>query len=558
MLRTLLLTTALLAATTQPAAAETKRPNFLFIVADDLGFSDLGAFGGEIDTPHLDALAHAGLRLTGFHTAPMCSPTRAMLLTGSDSHRTGLGAMRESSAPSLQAVPGYEGFLRADAPTLAERLSEVGYRTLFSGKWHLGVEPDQDPHARGFQQSFSFAQGAHYHFGPRPASTWADPEGKFPPLTGIAASSGMINPTYREDGVEVARLPDGFFSSDTFASKLIDQIKSGQHSGKPFFAYLAFTAPHAPLHAPKQTIAKYKGRYDDGYEALRARRVQRQVELGLAPAGTTAHPLVGVPRWDELSPDERRLSARTMEVYAAMVDNLDHNVGRVVAALRETGELDNTVIVFLSDNGAEGGEYASTKIPSMGRHVAASDNSLDNLGANTSFISYGPAWAQAASAPSRLYKSFASEGGTRAVAFISGPLVKRPGTIANTYTHVTDLVPTVLETVGAPVQPGRFAGRAATPIDGVSWTAFLRDGAPVYAADRPVGTELHGARSIRQGDWKITATRGGDWELFNIAADPGETRDLSVQEPDRRAELIAAWDAYAREVNVIPTSPAAP
>jgi arylsulfatase A-like enzyme len=254
------------AATVGSVQAKERRPNLLVIVADDLGYSDLGAFGGEIRTPNLDKLALNGIRLAGFHTAPTCSPTRSMLLSGTDNHRAGLGTMAEMIRPNQQGKPGYEGYLRSDVATLAERLSVSGYRTLLSGKWHLGLTPEQDPHARGFERSFALLQGGHNHYG-----TDADPE-----------KGGRA--TYTEQGKRLTQLPPDFYSSDTFATRLIEFLGEEPASGKParpFFGYLAFTAPHWPLQAPAEDIARYKGRYDEGFDVLRERRLARQRELGI-------------------------------------------------------------------------------------------------------------------------------------------------------------------------------------------------------------------------------------------------------------------------------------
>jgi arylsulfatase len=540
-MRWLLALLLLLLVPSQAMAREAaKRPNFLIIVADDLGFSDLGAFGGEIDTPNLDALALAGMRLTGFHTAPACSPTRAMLLTGSDSHRVGLGAMSELTQVNQQGRPGFEGYLRADTATLAERLSAAGYRTLYSGKWHLGVKPEQDPYARGFHHSFALLHGGHNHFG-----TGMSPDPEQP--------SG-----YREDGVAVTSLPADFYSTDFFADRLIGQLKrskAGRDGHMPFFAYLAFTAPHFPLQAPPEAIAKYRTRYDAGYEVLRERRLKRQRELGLVDASVVPHRLVDTPRWDALSDEERRVSARNMEIYAEMVDRLDQAVGRVIATLRETGELDNTVILFLSDNGAEGQQVLDTPIEALRQIARASLGDIEGMGSARTYLSYGNGWAQAATAPSWRQKAYATEGGTRSVAFIWGPVVRKPGAIARAYMHVTDVVPTFLDIAGVPLEPGRFDGRAVQPIDGLSWSAFLKRGAAIYPAERAVGNELFGSRSLRRGDWKLTDISDGRWRLFDIAADPGETRDLSQEEPARKAALLKAWEDYAKSVGVVLPDP---
>ena len=523
---------------TQPAAAEnSSRPNFLIIVADDLGYSDIGAFGGEIATPNLDAIATSGLRLTGFHTAPTCSPTRSMLLSGTDNHRAGLGSMAELLAPNQKGQPGHEGYLRPQVASLAELLSANGYRTLLSGKWHLGVTPGQDPHARGFQHSFALLQGGHNHFG-RGIST--DPAKGY---------------TYTQDGKVLSALPDGFYSSDYFATKLIEELKTsgkGTEGEKPFFAYLAFTAPHWPLQAPKEDIAKYRGRYDAGFEVLRAQRLKRQAELGLLDPAVAAHePVLRKGGWDSLTAEQKRVASRDMEIYAAMVDRLDQNVGRVIADLKRTGQYDNTVILFLADNGAEGMDLTATEMAGIGKLAAGADNSFDNRGAATSYVGYGPGWAQAGTAPSWLVKAYATEGGTRTVSFINYKGFKRQG-IANAFLSVADVVPTFLNLAHVPDPQGSFAGRQVEPIRGKSWVPYLSETADrVYAPGDSIGTELFGSRALRQGDWKITDIGDGEWRLFNLAEDPGETHDLSLEHPDRKQQLIAAWDAYAKDVGVI-------
>lgn len=536
-IRTALLAASFLVSGSQLAAKETDtRPNFLVVVADDLGYSDLGAFGGEISTHNLDALARTGVRLADFHTAPACSPTRAMLLTGAGSHRIGLGTLPEVTQENQRDKPGYEGYLHLNVPTLAERLAAVGYRTLFSGKWHLGVQPEHGPFARGFQYSFALANGGHNHFG-----------------LGIAADPTK-GATYRENGVTVTSLPADFYSSDYFADKLIQQITStrnGTDGKKPFFAYLAFTAPHFPLQAPPEAIAKYKGRYDAGYEALRGQRMLRQLELGLMNPSTQPHDMVDAPKWADLSPEEKRVSARKMEIYAAMVDRMDENVGRVISALKATGELDNTVILFLSDNGAEGMDVSNASIAGIRDHARATEADIEGMGTAATFISYGNGWAQAATAPAWRVKGYATEGGTRSVAFIAGPGVRRPGSITHTFMHVADVVPTFLELAGVPWSQGSYSGRPVPPLIGLSWGKFLRYGKPVYPADKSVASELFGSRSLRQGDWKLTDISDGRWRLFNIAEDPGETCDLSVQYPERRAKLIDAWDDYAASAGVV-------
>ncbi|HKX87999.1 MAG TPA: arylsulfatase [Sphingopyxis sp.] len=517
-----------------PAQAKERRPNFLVIVADDLGYSDIGAFGGEIATPNLDRLALAGIRLAGFHTAPTCSPTRSMLLSGTDNHIAGLGTMAEMIRPNQKGKPGYEGYLRNDVATLAERLSGGGYRTLFSGKWHLGLTPEQDPHARGFGRSFALLQGGHNHFG-----------------TDVGTTA-----TYTEQGKALTRLPSDFYSSDYFASRLIDFLGERPEQGKarPFFAYLAFTAPHWPLQAPPDDIARYRGRYDAGFEVLREQRLDRQRKLGILSADVIPH----TPRnrdgsWDSLTADQQRTAARNMEIYAAMVDRLDRNVGRVIEALRASGELDNTVIVFLADNGAEALDVETTGAEMLAARVKEADNGFANRGTASSYVTYGAGWAQAATAPSWLTKGYQSEGGTRAVAFISGKGIPRRDGADTQFLSVADIAPTLLELAGLNARTvAGVRGRAVRPITGRSWVGWLRSPATrVYGANDGFGSELFGSRAYRQGDWKLTDIGDGKWRLFDLARDPGETRDRSFLELERREKLVEAWNRYARDVGII-------
>lgn len=517
--------------------ARPARPNFLIIVADDLGYSDLGAFGGEIPTPNLDRLALNGVRLTDFHTAPTCSPTRAMLLTGSDHHVAGLGTMAELQAPNQLGLPGYEGYLRRDVATVAERLAPQGYRTLYSGKWHLGLTDDQDPYARGFRYSFALRPGGHNHFGTDITN----------PQTG--------KPNYSENGKPLSSLPAGFYSSDAFADRLIGQLRaSSSEQPSPFFAVLAFTAPHWPLQAPAADIARYKGRYDAGFEVLRQQRIARQEALGLIPRGTAANtPKLPGGTWDSLSTEARAAAARDMEIYAAMVDRLDQAVGRVIAELERTGELDNTVIVFLADNGAEGLDPDGSAKPILGPVIARADNRFANRGTESSYVLYGPGWAQAATAPRWLMKGYATEGGSRVPSFVYWPASARRGQIADTLLHVSDITPTVLELAGVTEAGSTPASLAPVkPITGLSWAAWLRgEAAQVRGPGEALGTELFGSRSLRQGEWKITDIGDGRWRLFDLASDTGETRDLAATNPAKLAELAQLWEAYARTSNVV-------
>lgn len=518
-----------------------KRPNILVIVADDLGFSDIGAFGGEIDTPHLDALAYAGLRLTDFHTAPACSPTRSMLLTGTDHHIAGIGTMLEV-APEFRGAPGYEGYLNDRVVTVSELLRDAGYQTLMSGKWHLGMSRETSPWRRGFQHSFALLPGAANHYGAAPL------------LHPSAAS-----PIYIEDDVFAKNLPQDFYSSDYFTDKLLGYLHD-RTDRRPLFAYLPFTAPHWPLQAPDELIRKYRGRYDAGPDILRQERLKRMQDLDLCPSAVIAHPVVAdTQAWNELSDEARALSARSMEVYAAMVERMDWNIGRVVHALRTTGEIDNTVIVFLSDNGAEGAIVEAFPLvgPQIRQFIQTHcDNSLENIGRGNSFVWYGPRWAQAATAPARLYKTLTSEGGIRVVAFVTYPGFANQQAISSAFTTVMDLTPTFLELAGTQHPGTSYNGRTVAQLRGRALTALLRgETTTVHPPEYATGWELFGHRAIRQGEWKavflLPPYGPGRWQLYNLTYDMGETKDLALTNPHKLSSLLSLWEEYVVQTGVL-------
>lgn len=521
------------------------RPNFLVIVADDLGFSDIGAFGGEINTPNLDRLAHGGIRLTDFHSAPACSPTRAMLLTGTDHHVAGIGTMLEMAAPDFQGAPGYEGYLNDRVVALPELLRDAGYLTLMSGKWHLGDTIDRSPWARGFDRSFALLPAGASHYGTRGG-------GGLSPV-----------PTMFTEDDQFVTVGEDFYSSDAYTDTLLQYLGDRPESpeDQPFFAYLPFQAPHWPLHAPQETIATYHGRYDAGPDALREERLAALTQLGLCPPGVEPHPVVadGAPEWADMTDEERAVSARNMEVYAAMVDRMDWNIGRVIDYLDGTGELDNTVVIFLSDNGAEGTivEAMPLRGPEIEAFVAKHcDNSVDNLGAPTSWAWYGPRWAQAATAPSRLHKAFTTEGGIRVVGFVAWPGFARQGEIGTAFTTVMDIAPTLLELAGATHPGTEYRGREVEPMRGRSMVPYLSGLAEaVHDADTGTGWELFGRRAIRQGDWKALHLPepygSGTWQLYDLSSDPGEVHDQAASRPDKLADLLELWDRYVEENGVI-------
>lgn len=527
-----------------------KRPNFLLIVADDLGFSDVGAFGGEIATPNLDRLALDGLRLTDFHSASACSPTRAMLLSGTDHHIAGIGTMAEAMLPMHQGQPGYEGHLNFNVVPLMQLLQDAGYLTLMSGKWHLGLTVETSPWARGFTRSFSLLPGAANHYASSPDTRSDPPQPK-------------LKTVYLEDDQTIEALPHGFYSSDGFTDRLLDYLAERADTSQPFFAYLPFTAPHWPLQAPDELVAKYRGRYDAGPDELRAERLERLRALGLCGEDVVAHPVVApAPEWSQMTDEARRVSARCMEVYAAMVERMDWNIGRVTAALEASGELDDTFVMFLSDNGAEG--VLLEAAPFFGdqfmQHIARHyDNRLENIGRPDSFVWYGPRWAQAATAPSRLYKTFTTEGGIRVVSLIRFPALHRQRAVGDALTTVMDVMPTILELAGVAHPGATYNGRAVAPMRGRSMVPYLQGAAAVHPADAAFGWELFGRLAIRRGPWKavsIPPPHGpGAWQLYDLARDPGEVEDLAGTYPDELAALLALWDEYVAATGTVIAPP---
>ncbi|CAE6915649.1 Arylsulfatase [Pseudomonas marincola] len=527
-----------LLAASNAAAATSSQPNILLILADDLGYSDLGAFGGEINTPQLDTLAKANLQLTSMYAAPTCSPTRSMLMSGTDHHLAGLGTMAEALMPFQKGHPGYEGYLNQQVYSMPQLLQNGGYDTMMVGKWHLGLTPEQGPAARGFQQSFSMLEGGASHFKPR-----ADEPSKIEQVH------------YVENGKAV-EVPDDFYSTDFYTDKLISYMKNTRKDGKPFFAYAAYTAPHWPLQAPDAYLDKYKGRYDKGYDSVRTARIEQMKKLGLLPADfTAARPIPAnphLPGWEQLTPEQQQAEARKMEIYAAMVDNLDHNIGRLLDYLRESGQYDNTLIVFMSDNGAAG-ENHSQWYPN-GKHT---DNSLANLGRINSEVDYGVRWAEVSAAPFHLFKSTTAEGGISVPAIVKMPkAMARQGRLSEV-ARVDDLLPTFLAVAGLPL-PAADADKHA--ITGKSMLAML-SGKQEQAQQPVLAGELFGNAYYREGNMKLLGMRPragfGDapqppkWTLYDLSKDRGETNDLAAAQPEQVKRMQQAWGAYTKQVGVV-------
>jgi arylsulfatase A-like enzyme len=518
-------------------AKEHTRPNILLIVVDDMGYSDIGPFGGEIQTPNLDSLAKSGMRFTDFHTSVACSPTRSMLLSGTDNHLAGMGNQAEVLFPNQMGEPGYEGHLNDRVVSVATLLREAGYSTFMSGKWHLGEKIEHDPYNRGFQKAYALLQGGASHFD----TEWM--------------MYANYTPVYRENGGRI-HVPKGFYSSEFYTDKIMEYIDS-RDTVKPFFAYLSFTAPHDPLHVPDEWLDKYKGRYDKGYEALRKERLNRLKELGFIPPGTVPFPrLPMLPAWEKIPEKRRKIEARRMELYSAMIDNIDHHLGRLFKHLKETGDYDNTLIILFSDNGANGNEmhqYPDTDKAWLDRN---SDNRYENMGRRFSRVAQGPAWAQVSMTPFRLFKGFTTEGGIRTPLIISGPDVTSRGAHSDAFAHVMDITATILDAADVEHPGTSYKGRKVEPLRGRSMMKVLNGKSNViYGNDTAVNWELIGFRAVRKGDLKLVwlpiPFGNDDWQLYDLSKDPAELNDISKEQPKLRKEMIDLWNQYSEEVGVV-------
>ena len=518
------------------AAAETGRPNILLIVADDLGYADLGVYGSDIDTPNIDALAASGMLFTQFHTAPMCAPTRAMLLSGNNNHVAGMGRQGRTG---LSGIPmaGYENSLSDRIVPFPRLLQDAGYDTYTVGKWHLGSQPESSPHAAGFSRSFILLEGAGTQF---------DARGFF--------EGGS---SYRE-GEELTEYPVGRYSTDFYTDKLIEYIDADKDSGKPFFAFAAYTSPHWPLQVPDEYLDLYSGHYDDGYDALREQRFDSLKEARIIPSDSELPPRnQSVRPWEDLSADEQKYESRKMELYASMLDNLDDHVGRLISYLRENNLYDNTMIVFMSDNGAADEDYFNVSPGSengaWGEYLRATfDNVYEKMGTAASFVSYGPQWAEAGSAPFQRRKGYTREGGIVAPMIISGNGVSAAGVIDTTYATVMDLAPTFLQIAGATYPDDG----SVSPMLGESMQDYLAGKSDTVHDDDYLTILSHKGRAyVRQGQWKIVTTERpfdeSKFELYDVVADPGEIYNLAESEPEKLAELIAIWRNERKELGIV-------
>lgn len=517
---------------------ESGKPNILLIVADDLGYSDIAPFGGNIQTPVITDLSQKGMTFSNFHVQPTCSPTRASLLTGNDNHVAGMGIMSEMAYPELTALnlPGYQGALSKQVVTIPEVLRESGYHTYMVGKWHLGEDEGQDPYDRGFEETFILGTGGGSH--------WNDRK----------ALSPLQHMEYTRNGQPVD-LPEDFYSSKNYTDSIISFIDKNKTDKRPFFTYLSFTAVHDPLHVPEDYITKYKGQFDMGWDSLWIERLENLKALGIVSKQVnTFSKNPQIPSWESLPAELKRQFTRDMEVYAGMLEYLDMSVGRVLDYLKKEGLYDNTVIIFMSDNGANGATSSLYPGNEDGKYLSTFDNSIDNRGLKNSYIETGAGWAQASSSPYRYFKSFASEGGIKVPLIIKMPgNMDTAGKWNDGFIHVTDIMPTLLEIAKAEY-PSEYKGHAIHPHIGKSLLPVVSGDSLTVHTNDGYGWELFEMKAYIKNDWKLLRLPepmgSGKWELYNIKNDPAEAIDLSNQYPELKSQLIKEWQEYAQYNNV--------
>ncbi|MDC1513163.1 arylsulfatase [Porticoccaceae bacterium] len=512
-----------------------QRPNVVVILVDDAGLTDFTPFGGEAKMPAIQTLAERGIKFSNYHTSPLCAPSRAMLLTGIDNHRTGIATIPEVLTANQAGQPGYSMFLEPGVRTLADRLKAEDYRTYMTGKWHLGSGAQDLPNSHGFDRSFALDASGADNWEQKPYMGYYD-----------------FAPWY-EDG-KPADLPEDFYSSKFIVDRMIRYLESDKQPNRrqPFFSYLAFQAIHIPVQAPREVTDSYNGVYDQGWHQLRKMRHQRAIALGLiAPDTALAEMPANSRDWENLSPQDRALYARAMQVQAAMLESMDSHIGRFIEYLNGRGELDNTLFIVTSDNGPE----PSYPLDISGMKTWMSFNGynhrLDNLGEKGSMVAIGPEWASASASPLNMFKFYAAEGGIRVPLIIAGPNIERQNW-QPAMVMVTDIAPTVLDYLEVKDQH-----KEAVAITGRSMMPLLEGSATeIYADDEAIGMEVSGNSVLIKGDYKLSRNSPphGDniWRLYNLAADPGESQDLRALQPEQFDLMMEDYKKYASEFGVIP------
>ena len=508
------------------ADRESNRPNIIVILTDDMGYSDIGCYGGEIETPNLDRLAQDGIRFSSFYNTSRCSPTRSSLMTGLYSHQAGMGLLTRDQGPKR---PGYRGRLMERCVTIAEVLAPAGYRSIVTGKWHLGDKKEWWPLGRGFDRFYGCPQGGGFFF--RPSSWWQ--------ARSIVRGNEVL---YDQDKDP----PAGWYATDAFTDEGIAYVKEAVEDEKPFFWYLAYNAPHFPLQAKPEDIAKYRGQYLKGWDVIRQERYQRLIKLGLIDSNWKLPPRdSNVPAWDSLTRDQQDTQDLRMAIYAAMIDCVDQNIGKIISELKALDVYDNTLILFLHDNGAQAYDTRDKKRSHLG-----SNKTEGKPGTAESEVYYGTCWANVSDAPFQKFKGFIHEGG------ISSPLIAHwpqgidaamQGKIEKAPSHLIDIMASVVDISGA-TYPEAFKGHEIIPMEGVSLVPVFQ-GQPLQR-DEPIFFEHTGNRGLREGKWKLVALKGKPWELYDMEADRTELNNLAAQMPEKVAAMSALYDAWAERAFV--------
>ncbi|MBK7133008.1 MAG: arylsulfatase [Bacteroidales bacterium] len=506
------------------ASQALRKPNIILIMADDMGYSDIGCFGSEIKTPNLDRLAEKGVRITQFYNASRCCPTRASLLTGLYQHQTGVGDMVNDLG-----YPSYQGYLNSECVTLAEAMKLNGYNTYMSGKWHVGGKPEVHPLKRGFDRYFGLIDGAGSYYKP------------------IAYRQNMAPVRWMLDNKDFYPPDTGFYFTDAIAGYAISFLKEEKENGKPFFLYLPFTAPHWPLHALPEDIEKYRGKYMKGWDAIRKDRYQRMIKMGILDSSVNLSPKdAASPEWESLSQEEKVAWDLRMAVYAAMIDRMDQNIGRIVNYLTQENQIENTLIVFLADNG---GCHENT------RTQKSFLKANGETGTEDSFDAIEIPWANVSNTPFRMFKHWVHEGGIASPFIACLPGTVSEGKIVAQTGHIIDIMPTFIELAGGKY-PESFNGIKIQSMEGVSLMPLLKG--KKLNRSNPLFWEHEGNRAIRDGDWKLvsaydnSAKKFKQWELYNLAKDRTELNDLSISESERTRKMIGEYEKWANRVGVIP------
>ena len=506
------------------------KPNIVLILIDDLGLTDLQAFGGEINTPNMDALAAEGMIFSNYHTTPECAPSRAMLLTGMDNHNTGIPMIPEVLPWKYRDTPGYEGYLREDALTLAEMLKPAGYRTYMTGKWHLGFGGQETaalPYNRGFDKTFILDATGGNNFSHHSYLAYY-----------------LESPWFKNG--EETELPEGFYSSEYFVDQMIAFMEEDSDQDTPFFSYLSFQAQHIPLQAPPEFINKYLTTYTAGWDVLREQRKQQAVAKGIFPPDKDiVDSLSQFDSWAEVGEEEKKMLVKSMAVFAGMLDAMDYHIGRFMSYLKKEGLYDNTIFIVTADNGPEGNDPYDHQAWRDWFETTIYDRDYETLGDHDSYVFIGTEFAQATASPSHLFKFHMSEGGLRVPLIISGPGVSIGKN--HNFAFVTDIAATISDIIFDAVDE-RIIGKSLK-------SALAGSTAKTYADSEPVGLEVTGNSALFKGDFKIVRNRPPNgtntWELFDLSKDPGETLNLAEAMPEKLQELIEDYEVYVEQNGVI-------